>query len=435
VTVTRRQLGSFERAAVETSRHAAFNAVAVLRLSRTPDLDGLRAGLDEAQRCEPLLRARVVRTPRGLAFETAAMPAIGLAHFPREDDSSWRTCTERELARGFDLDSGPLARATLVASASRGPCELVITIHHAIVDATGFVVLCDLLLSHGFDGARAPSRGPDGADPRSDSLSPCPDDLFPPAFRSFSGRRRLASYLIRQMIDEVRWRLAVRGKRRPRTPETATCRVFPLALSEDLTSDLVRRARSERVALVAALNAALLLSAREILYRDEDRPLRYFSFPDLRGSLNPRPEPGALGGYLTVMRFTAGMRRTGFWELARDLHRQLNTSFRQGDKFASALAAPMAMRSHRRSGARMGSVAASFSGPADGARGVAHPELERLHAFVTNLAIGPEVTAQVRIFGGRLLWDFVYLEEDLDPETMAAVAAGIEDRSATAVRG
>ena len=58
---------------------------------------------------------------------------------------------------------------------------------------------------------------------------------------------------------------------------------------------------------------------------------------------------------------------------------------------------------------------------------------DRLHAFVSNLPIGPEVTAQVRIFGGRLLWDFVYLEEDLDRPKMAALAQAIETRLASAV--
>lgn len=427
---TSRKLGSFERAAVETGRHAAFNAVAVMRLDRTPDRRALRSALDEIQRRKPLLRSRVVGSRGKLFFRADASGPIALEHQLRAADSTWQGCAERELGRGFDVEAGPLARAVLVASEASGPCEVVLSIHHAIVDATGFVALCREIL----DASLSADADSEAAAPAGSHLQPSPDDLFPAPFRGFRGRGRLAGYLGRQFADEVRWRLAVRGRRQPAAPETATGRVFPMALTREATARLVRRARSERVALVAVLDAALLLSARELLYGEENRPLRYFSFPDLRGSLQPRPEPGSLGAYLTVMRFTAGMKRLGFWQLARDLHRQMHASHRRGDKFLSALAAPMAMRAHRRSGARMGSVAASFSGPADEAGGVAHPALERLHAFVSNLAIGPEVTAQVRIFGGHLLWDFVYLEEDFDRSMMASIAGAIEHRLTYAAR-
>ena len=36
-----------------------------------------------------------------------------------------------------------------------------------------------------------------------------------------------------------------------------------------------------------------------------------------------------------------------------------------------------------------------------------------VHAFVSNFPLGPEYTAQVRLFAERLWWDIVYLDSDM----------------------
>ena len=73
---------------------------------------------------------------------------------------------------------------------------------------------------------------------------------------------------------------------------------------------------------------------------------------------------------------------------------------------------------------RMSHTALSYTGVADIPETFGPIRLLGLHAFVSNFTLGPEYTAQVRWFAGRLWWDSVYLDTDMDDLT--ARALGVE---------
>ena len=70
---------------------------------------------------------------------------------------------------------------------------------------------------------------------------------------------------------------------------------------------------------------------------------------------------------------------------------------------------------------RMAHTALSYTGVARIPESCGDLRLEGLHAYVSNFRLGPEYTAQTRLFAGRLFWDIVYLDSDMDAAQAAAI--------------
>jgi hypothetical protein len=238
------------------------------------------------------------------------------------------------------------------------------------------------------------------------------------------------------MASEAAFRWRTRDHRsRPPRPEAgkpARCRILPIAFSEADTKTLVRATRSRRLTLTSALNAALLLAVVRRRYPGTDLPHRYFVFPNLRSHLDPPLPDDCDGSYLTTQRFT--VRASGArdaWDLATEIQEQVHRS--GGEKFLAALHSAMSMKMILgQSGYRMATIAMSYTGayPFPLRRGGL--ELIEVHAFVSNLPIGPEYTVQARVFKGRLWLDVLYLNVDMTDQEARQIA---EDARDELVRG
>ncbi len=418
----RRRLGGFESAEAWTGASFPYNAVAVLRLAGRPAPDRLETALAAVQRRHPLLRARLERRGSRWWFALDGASPIPLRRVERAGDDAWQAVVEEELNTAIAAERAPLVRCVLVSSSDTAASELVLSFHHAIVDATSGATVCRHLLEQFADGAAGPAAGGE--------LPPRPEDRFPPRFRGVALVPRLAGFMARRVAEELGYLWRSRGVRSPPPAASARCRLLPVALGEEPTAALLRRCRRARVPLNSALNAALLLGLQRHRYAGRPVPLRYFAFADLRPYLEPPVGTETVASCLTTLRYTlqlgAGER---FWELASRIDRQIYRSFRRGEKFLFCLTSAGMLRMLIRYGrARFGSAAVSYTGPLDlpleagglGVRGV--------HAAVSNMPIGAEFTAQARLFRGRLWWDFVYLDNDMDEGAARALAADVLDR-------
>jgi hypothetical protein len=70
---------------------------------------------------------------------------------------------------------------------------------------------------------------------------------------------------------------------------------------------------------------------------------------------------------------------------------------------------------------RMGATALSYSGPVE-LPSAGSFKVTGLHAFATNMSVGPEYSALVRLFRGELWWDILYLDSDMDAAGAQAIA-------------
>ena len=427
----RRTLGTFETAATLTNERYPFVVVVVVRLAAALSSERLRRGLEILQRRHPPLAVRIVEHGGRFRYEPEGTPPIPLRVVERAGEEHWREVTARELDARIDAATGPLMRCTLLSPSDPSedtPAEILLSFHHAIMDAASGTALVGELL-----GLCSPADGP--SEPLAEEAPALPpvEDLFPASYRGARGAVRSVGFLARQMADEAVYRLRTRGARPAPAAESAGCRILPVRLSREETSALVHATRHRRVTLNAALGAAFLLAVHRRLPEAaangaRPRPMRYMTFADLRPYLKPPVGADALGGYLAMMRYT--MRVDGgaegsaeaFWGLARRITDQVAAGSRRGDKLWSVLFSEKVMRMMLgQRTERMAHTAVSYSGvtrlDAAGVRG--------LHAFVSNLPVGPEYTALVRMFEGEMLLDVLYLDTDMDQARARAVADGI----------
>lgn len=429
----RRPLGSFETAATLTNEHAPFLVVVVLQLDGGPSPERLRLALAALQRRHPPLAVRIVERAGRYWYEPEGTPAIPLEVVERGGEAQWLAVVESELNRPLDAAIGPLARCLYLPShGGAGRCELALTFQHAAIDgAYGGVVLRDLLRLCGPAGGAAM---PDDVEGVGNAIisggEGCPlpaEAYFPPAFRGLRGRWRALCFLSRQVGDEMVFRWRARGGRRPPVVEPTRCRPLPMTIPAAATAALVHRARRERVTLNGALNAAFLLAVHRHLYAGRPGPLRFMSFADLRPHLRPPVTDERPGSYIAMLRHTLQMAPgRGFWPLAREATRRIDTGSRRGDKFSSLWLAATAMRrvlSQR--AARMAATAVSYSGVTRFAPGAGAIRVRGMRAFVSNFGLGPEYTAQVRMLDGELLLDVVYLDADMDRPLAEEIAEEI----------
>jgi len=191
-----------------------------------------------------------------------------------------------------------------------------------------------------------------------------------------------------------------------------------MILPQEITEALYKRSRKKRISITNMLTAAMLMVVHKHLYNDAELPLRHVSFADLRPYLKPPPNYRYLGCYMTVMRFTVGMKKnTGVWDLAREIGDTTHEAFKRGDKFYSSLLSPQMMRAVFRFKAfRMGATALSFGGPLVLSQHYGETDVHIVHVFVSNFGLGPEYAAQVRLFDRCLYCDIIYLDSDMDRE-------------------
>ena len=182
--------------------------------------------------------------------------------------------------------------------------------------------------------------------------------------------------------------------------------------------------------LLVTRRAALLLAVKHHCYGPQDQPLRNLVFADLRPYLQPPVEPEQLGNYFAMLRFTHRVESgDNLWSLAERINRQIYAAGRSGAKFASLLLSLALMRMILGLGnQRMGHTALSYTGVARIPERYGDLRLRDLHAFASNFRVGPEYTAQARLFAGRLFWDIVYLDSDMDAAQAAAIGDYILQR-------
>jgi hypothetical protein len=417
----RRRLGQMELAHTLSGEYAPYNAVAALRLAGAPDPVALERSLGVLRKRHPFLSASIV-SERGRYFiDTECAAEIRVRVVERLDESRWTSLVEDELNRRYDAGAGPMLHCTYVAPSrddDRG--EIILTLNHTIIDAASGANLCHELLC--LCDALGRGREPRGYEP----LSPLPpvETAFPAAFKGLSGSGRLLRFLLRQLAGEAAHLVHAGGARRIRSTGSFRCRILPVQLSREASASVIQRARQQRVTVNGALQAAMLLAVARHLYDGRTVALRHMIFPGLRAYIQPPISDESLGCYLSLifMATRVGSER-GFWALARVIDEKTYAAAKRGEKFLAVRASAWAMRTMIRwRRGRMAATALNYAGSTRLASEYGTTRLLAVHGFVSNFPMGPEYTAQARLFAGRLWWDVVYLDSDMSREVALDIA-------------
>lgn len=417
----KRRLSCFDEAAARTDRFAPFNVVAVLRLAHGPSPRATRQALARLQARHPLLKVRLSGRPGRQSFETTPESPFLVTEVEKQGDDHWLDVTEKELNLPFETGRGPLARCVLLLDPAEPQVrEMVITLHHTIVDGVSganliheLLVLCQALAEGGSASWCTPLE-----------LQPPLEELFPAPFRGPRLMPRMFSFMARQAADEIRYRNLTRGGRRPPLHGSGQGRILPLSLSRTATAKMITRSRKKRVSINSLLSAAMLMAVHRRLYQGRPTALRNFVFTDLRPYLKPASAKKNLGCHIGMSRFTNPMGpATEVWGLSRAVQAQVHESSQRGEVFLNALTAKrlMALLIGLKS-FRMGNTALSYNGlprldPAYG-----RTKVVDIRIFISNNILGPEFTGQAAIWNGRLNLDLLYLDSDMDQDGAKAIS-------------
>ncbi len=413
-----RPLGAFERAQYLTGEVYSFNLVICVHLGAALSEPALASAWAQLQRRHPLLRSAIRSRRGGPVFELIdGAPPVPLRTVERSTDAAWRGEVEAELARPFDATLPPLARCAIVSGRERQ--EVIVTLHHAIVDAVAAIEIVSSLLRLAA-GAVEPPLEIDAPD----SLPESADARWPARFRSPRVWWPSLRFMIRQLADEIGYRRRTRGRRHPPPEGPYECRILPLVYGRRETNALVRATRRAQVGVWSALTAAMLLAVARHRYAGSPLPHRFLAFPLLRPYLEPPVSGAVVAGYFSIVRLTTLVDPAAdLWSLASAIHRLSDAAAKRGEKFLSARFSELSVRGMlRQKSCRMATAALNYAGavelPSLGAAGA----VDGLRAFVSNFPRGPEYTAQARIFRGRLHLDILYLDCDMNEWEAAGIA-------------
>ena len=230
------------------------------------------------------------------------------------------------------------------------------------------------------------------------------------------------------MADEIRYQWQMRGKRKPRVQLGG--RGFPLTLtiSKSLVDTLSKCCRANKVTLNSLLNASLLLATDRHLYAGRLTPLRTFAFADLRPYTIPPAGPEHLANYISMLRYTLDVSgESKIWELTRILHDKIYRSLKEGDKFlATEMSESLIKMFVGMKSMRMGTTALNYSGAIPLKSQYGEIQVKGLHGFLSSFDVGPEVSAQARLFNDELLIDFMFLETDLDRQAAGKIVGEVQ---------
>jgi NRPS condensation-like uncharacterized protein len=417
----KRELGTFERAQVFTNEHYPFNAVVVIRLRNGPGENTVRKALNLLQKRHMLLRTHVIKEKKRYYFVSENTKDLPLTIIKRKNNEQWQQVAENELDQRIDIFKDPPMRMIYITDiGSHTKSEIVATFQHVAMDASSgaellnqFLTFCERIESHqDYNGFYELST------------LPAAEIFFPKAYQGLRGTINNFRFFMRQIWAELLYRIGTKNIKKAPIHESGRCKILTMTLPKDTTSALYKQCRKKRITINNLFNAAIMIAVQKHLYQSKSMPIKNFNFANLRPYLEPPLGSEYLGSYFSMVSFTAKIKENpDTWETARRINEITYKSLKSGDKFSNHLLSPVMMKALIKSKSfRMAHAAMSFTGPLLLSNLYGEIEVLDVHAFVSNFTLGPEYTAQVRLFAKEIIWDILYLDSDMDRQLAQVIA-------------
>lgn len=411
-----RALNPIEHSFTRIDHFYPFVACCVLKVSGGPDIDSLRASLRRLQRLHPLLNVRIREKDRGFCFEEEEQGPVPLNVIDRKHDALWEDIVRHELNTGFTAKACPLMRVNyLLSSSDPESAEIIISFHHAIVDAEGILLMADELLSFASKN--------EITEKETTEVMPYPlardlIKLIPRPYRGIRFYFRLIPFMYRQMKDEITYKKANKGISDAQIPASSENDIVMLSFSKSETNAIIRWSRRNRISINGMLSAAMLILTNQRNYRGRKKRLRTLQFGNLRPYLRPSLSEHEGGSFVSMMRYTIPLQADSHVDtIASIIDKQSLMSSRRGDKFLFALISTFLIKKTIKDhNARLGATALSYLGPVSMKQQYGHTQLKEIHGYISNNCLGAELTGFAKIFSGKLSIDLNFLPAELSRE-------------------
>lgn len=424
-------VGPTQRLVHFMDRVAPVNLVVVADVTGPVTGERLAAAAAGLSRRHPLLRARVAeeggRLDRVVRFRTGDVPGPELRRLGDDvwsDDGLVREI-EAELARPFDVATGPLFRLA-VASADGGRSRLLLTMHHMIADgASATIALTDLL---GFASGEAIDD------------EPRPLVAPGPQFESV-GRARALWDLVGFGLRTAR-HLALRlpsGRSAPGLNAPAAGRETGVILNDldaAQTAAIRAAAKAEATTVGGMLSAAVARSVHAASHARNPAHVSVVNAVDVREAMDERARRSVdLLMSFVVTHHKIGDRRS-FFGVARECSAEVRRAIARRDPVIPHTLASLlpsiepgdAVRATIRVADRFATSAAVTNvGPLTLPSAYGALTLDAVR-FAPALGFMGRFAGVASTFGGRLSWNFSYVKQVVGHELATEIAArALED--------
>ncbi len=410
-----RSLSRIEQAFTVLNETFPLTAIGVLRMEAGPSSGHLRRAIDRLQQVHPVLQVAIHRKGNRYYFQLLEKPPpLTLEVMPRDGTLHWQRVAVEKLNKAFDLSAGPLMRfCYLQETDPSAESELIVAYHHAIGDAlSGIHCLHQLLSWCNGKGIKDQEKEKQQSYP----FPPAAETLFPKGYRGISRLGKLASFMGRQLREELAFRRANAKATFSAIPDRPENDLIYLAFDPETSRRLISRSRREQVSVAGMLVSAMLMAVWEKRYRKTKGLHRVVIFSNMRPFLEPPLGKEVLGCFNSLLRFSQTVdREMSFWKVARSASRQIYLSGKRSERLLFAfLSKDLVKMNLRQANDRMGTVALSYMGPLELESTYGKTKVLGVHGAVTNNPLGAELSAFGKMIDGRIELDLQYLTAEMD---------------------
>lgn len=391
-----RELISMEQGMELLNRNASsLNVVVVSRIKGFLSEAVLRHSLDLLQNRHPLLNCHIVGSLKRMNFKSEGTKKIPLNTIINSKKNFWKAVVNHELQTKIESDK-VLVRFTLIKSHpdSNSSC-LISTAHHAITDAISSLNLhsetinyCQLQVSEKkiletFSLLEIPSL----------------ESLISKNIPKSLGFERPI-----QKPDTIPFEKYVNHQQR-------YCRFVQKQLDSELTNQLIKFCKTERVTVHGYICAAMMLAlAEELEYKN-----KYFDFScrssvDMRRRINPPVSSEYFAMLVSALTsFHRVTRKQNIWQLAREVTQQIKNrlktpeiynvilSYRKGTEYILKHPEKTAF-----------SVFVTNVGKIDITSEFKNFEIEEISYFLPTTIMGNVFGASISTFKGKITFNFLF---------------------------
>ena len=288
----------------------------------------LRRVVVKVQQRHTNLRVRIIEDSEGVAwFSSDNVEEISIESVARSSDAQWIEFVEQASQVPFEFDRRPAIRFILARSTEVS--DLIIFCHHIICDGMSLAFLARDLLEHLGDPYLEMETLADpvpmdvGSIPDSVSVNRVARFFINRVNTKWADERVIFGQADYEALNEAYW-------------ATYKHRVVAAELTEEQTTELVDRCRSEGVTVNSALIAAFV-GAQAILQRNEGFDPRIATAGSLRDRISP-PAGEGMGFFAGVVQLEHRYKpELGFWENTRKIHKKVKPLINDKELFTDLL--------------------------------------------------------------------------------------------------
>lgn len=314
-----------------------LNVVTVSRIKGVLDNHTARQALNLLQSRHPRLSSCIVGSLDNLRFKTKTACEIPLIFLESHYSELWEEAVLHELNQGLEAHDS-LIRVTLVSQQRTNDLFFITTIHHAISDGFSSIQLHSDFLSY---CERIISGEKDIVLLCLPAIAPA-EELLPKTYQSLKSKliARMLMLMLKLAMRIIKPQ-ALKFEQNVDISQRKCCWTSR-RLDQENTANLVHQCRQHQTTVQGALLAAMLLIvARKIRSETQNGiPILWRSYVDLRKRLEPAISNENLGLLASAVgNITTLYANTSFWELAKDLRKNIEEKLLSGDHFHSVWAA------------------------------------------------------------------------------------------------